>query len=77
MSSSTICCCPVNAADDEGYTALHAAAFTGQQQIVELLIAHGAAINAVAGHGITPRALAAREKQAAIVEILDENGATP
>jgi len=44
----------VNAANDEGQTALHGAAFLGGTQMVPLLVAHGAHLNAVNKRGQTP-----------------------
>lgn len=49
----------VNAADDAGYTALHAAAENNHLAIIQLLLQHGADARAVLSSGETPADLAA------------------
>jgi cytohesin len=61
--------------NDQGWTALHAAAELGHIDIAEYLVAHGANINAEDDYGLTPLHLAAYDKNKAMVEYLIENGA--
>jgi hypothetical protein len=49
----------VKAADPDGYTALHMAAFTGAASIVKLLVDRGASIDARNKLGETPWSMAA------------------
>jgi ankyrin repeat protein len=53
----------VNAANEADYTALHAAAFRGWNEVVEYLIEHGANINARDFRGRTPFRVAEGTKQ--------------
>ena len=53
----------VNAKSDEGWTALHEAAFEGRKEIVELLISNGAHVNAKGESGRTPFDLATQSKR--------------
>ena len=53
----------VNAKSDEGWTALHEAAFEGRKEIVELLISNGAYVNARGESGRTPLDLATQSKR--------------
>ena len=53
----------VNAKSDEGWTALHEAAFEGRKEIVELLISNGADVNAKGESGRTPLDLATQSKR--------------
>ncbi len=53
----------VNAKSDEGWTALHEAAFEGRKEIVELLISNGAHVNAKGESGRTPLDLATQSKR--------------
>ncbi len=50
----------VNAIDQNGWTALHSAAFSGNVELTKQLIAHGADVNAKANDGLTPLHLAAQ-----------------
>ena len=56
-------------------TPLHYAAGWGHKEIVELLIAEGADVNAMNGAGQTPLHFAAQEGQKEIVELLIAKGA--
>jgi ankyrin repeat protein len=48
----------VNAANDEGYTALHGAAFTGGNEIIQYLVDKGARLDAEDVYGQTPLSIA-------------------
>jgi hypothetical protein len=48
----------VNAANHQGWTALHGAAFRGVNLIVEYLVGQGARLDAVTVHGWTPWSIA-------------------
>jgi len=48
----------VNAVDTNGYTALHGAAALGNNEMVEFLVARGAAVNAISGAGNSPADMA-------------------
>jgi ankyrin repeat protein len=48
----------VNAANDNGQTALHAAAYTGSDAIVDFLVARGADVNVKDKQGQTPLSIA-------------------
>ena len=66
----------VNAKDDEGYTPLHSAAEYGCKEVVALLIAEGADVNAKGGRfGNTPLHLALNEGHGEIAELLITKGA--
>ncbi len=58
------------------FTALHNAAQNGQIEMAELLLAHGAEINARSQDGRTPLAFARKQNQAAMIEFLQQHGAT-
>ena len=60
----------VNASDDAGYTALHAAAENNHIEIVELLLQHGADTNAAVTSGETPADLAALSGYESVVKLL-------
>ena len=53
----------VNAVNEADYSALHGAAFRGQDEIVRLLVRHGADINARDARGRTPYRIAEGSKQ--------------
>lgn len=53
----------VNAINEAGFTALHGAAFKGLNEVVEYLVAHGAAINAKDYQGRTAYRMAEGSKQ--------------
>jgi hypothetical protein len=71
----------------DGWTPLHKAAYEGYREIVELLIAKGADVNAKNKRGMTPLHLAAEYGRNQVVELLiakgadvnaeDEDGETP
>ena len=67
----------VNAAEADGATALHWAAYHGDLEIVNALIAAGARVDRVNDLSITPLALASENGHAAIVERLLARGANP
>ncbi|UCF17099.1 MAG: ankyrin repeat domain-containing protein, partial [Phycisphaerales bacterium] len=64
----------VNAKDALGVTPLHRAARKGRLNVVELLIANGADVNAKAA-GQTPLDDAKRRRRSNIVELLRKHGA--
>jgi uncharacterized protein len=63
--------------DNEGFTALHAAALRKLVEVVEVLIAHGADVNAIDGWGNPPilRALGSNPGSTSIIDMLLEAGA--
>ena len=63
----------VNAKDDVGEPALHHAASQGHKEIVELLIAKGADVNAK-GSGTTPLDLAIINGETEIADLLRKHG---
>ncbi len=65
---------PVGAQAVGQHTPLHMAAAGGHGALAELLLAHGAEVNALSSGG-TPLHLAAREGHAALVELLLARGA--
>lgn len=65
----------VNAAQVDGTTALHWAAFHDDAELVALLLKAGAAVNAANLYGVPPLAQAAINGNAAIVKLLLEAGA--
>jgi ankyrin repeat protein len=66
----------VNAKDElEGVTPLHEAAWEGRKEVVELLIAQGADVNAKSFLGYTPLHQAAVFGQKKVVELLITKGA--
>ena len=66
-----------NAADMDGRTMLHDAAFAGDAELVEALLYFGANIAAGGEVGVTPLHMAARAGNAATVEALLRHGADP
>ena len=64
----------------DGFTALHLAAFFGQDEAAKILVERGAEVNLVARHAsihVTPLHSAAAGSHAAIVKLLLEHGADP
>ncbi len=64
----------VEETDDKGRTALHNAARAGFTQVIEVLIAAGAEVNARMPNGETPLALAIKKKHQAAVVLLKQYG---
>ena len=67
----------VNAAEVDGTTALHWAAYQGDVETARLLLAAGARTGVTNRYGVTPLALAAERGEAPIVGALLEAGADP
>ena len=67
----------VNAAQGDGATALHWAAYQNDAKTVALLLSAGAKLNAQNALGVTPLALAAQQGGAAVLEELIKAGAKP
>ncbi len=67
----------VNAAQGDGATALHWAAYLDDAETTALLIRAGADVNAANHYGVTPLALASTNGNAAIIEQLVRSGADP
>jgi ankyrin repeat protein len=66
----------VDAADDQGCTALHRAAKQGHTAVVQLLLAAQAAVDAADSEGETALHKAAQHNQTAVVQLLlDANAA--
>jgi ankyrin repeat protein len=65
----------VNAADNNGRTALHEAAWGGKTDVVKLLIEKGVSVNAADSSGYTAIMRAAEEGHAAVVAQLIQAGA--
>ena len=64
----------------DGFTGLHLAAFFGQEEAAELLLARGAEVNLVARNAnihVTPLHSAAAGSHSGIVKLLLEHGADP
>ena len=68
---------PVNAAEADGFTALHWAAQRNDLELVRLLLAAGASARAANRYNITPLYLAAVNGNAAMMERLLDAGADP
>ncbi len=66
---------PVNCRDARGWTALHHAAFNGQTSIIQILVAHGAVVDAMDKDGATPLHAAASSGHSEAVELLLQKGA--
>ena len=60
----------LNARNDAGATALHLAAFRGSADIVEALVSHGSALDAIDGRGRTPVEAAVQGGHLAVAEWL-------
>lgn len=58
-----------------GWTALHWAAYWGNEKIAQLLLGRGANVDAVESEGLTPLHMAARMGHANIVDLLKRKGA--
>ena len=67
----------VNAAQVDGMTALHWAAYHDDLQTTKLIVAAGASVDARNRYGVAPLSLACKNGNAAIVELLLESGADP
>ena len=67
----------VNAAEIDGTTALHWAAYRGDVDTVQLLVRAGANVKAANRYGVTPLTLACVKGNAKIVEMLLKAGADP
>jgi ankyrin repeat protein len=66
--------CPPDArASDQSYTALHLAANSGNEELIEFLLQSGADTNLKTGAGDTPHDLAARQGHSAAAELLRQN----
>jgi len=65
----------VSAKESSGKTALHWAAFYGQKNVVELLLAQKADVNALDGDGFTPLHWAAEFDRSDVAEVLLDNKA--
>ncbi|HMC77678.1 MAG TPA: ankyrin repeat domain-containing protein [Vicinamibacterales bacterium] len=65
----------VNAAQADGMTALHWAAYQDDVDVVTLLLRAGANVKAASRYGLTPLSLACTNGNAAIVELLLKSGA--
>lgn len=66
----------LDAADSQGFTALHWAAMTGSNRILRCLLAAGARLEAVAADGMTPLHLAAKAGHSAAVQALLKAGSS-
>ncbi len=68
---------PLDAADIDGETALHAALRRGHLRTAKRLVALGADANRAARHGVTPLLLAVAGGQAELADVLLQAGADP
>jgi cytohesin len=60
---------------EDGVTPLHYAVFLRHADVVELLIAKGADVNAAPGAGMSPLQMAKKQKNTEVVRLLEEHGA--
>ena len=60
--------------NDDGWTPLHKAAYEGYREIVELLIAKGADVNAKNRYGTTPLDDAIQQKRTETADLLRKHG---
>jgi ankyrin repeat protein len=67
----------VNAAQVDGMTALHWAAYHDDREIAELLVKTGANVQAASRYGVTPLSLACTNGNGAVVDLLLKAGADP
>ena len=65
----------VNEKSDDGYTPFHIVAIFGHKQLIELLVAKGADVNAGIEDGETPPDWADRRNQSATADLLRKHGA--
>ena len=66
-----------NAAQDDGTTALHWAAYRDDDRLAESLVAAGADVNAANRYGLRPISLACTNRNARLVKLLLDAGADP
>jgi hypothetical protein len=66
----------IHARDSLEWTKLHSAAFMGRVELVEMLLARGADVNAKARDGATPLHLAAKKDKVAAAKLLFAKGGT-
>ena len=65
----------INLQDEEGWTPLHEASFSGALEVVHLLLEHGADVEPKDSNGMTALQRAAEEGHGEVVELLREHGA--
>ena len=66
----------IDAKDENGYTALHCAAESGQAEVTELLVKKGADVEARTNKGVTPLQIAESLHYVGITRILFQGDAT-
>ena len=67
----------VNACDNDGWTPLYLAAWSGRLEFVRMLLEHGALINTPGDDGRTPLHMASIEGHVGVISLLLEHGADP